>query len=140
MSIISSIRNQIARYVMPRVLLNWSDPNIVIRKREEKEKIRKKEGRPHEVFYFHELLDPYSHITAQILNKFRLEYSVKIIPMLVNEPPIKTVHEPSLYRKYCLTDAIRIASCNYKFERFSKIFLNQINNIVNEPNVTPKKT
>ena len=109
MSIISSIRNQIARYVMPRVLLNWSDPNIVIRKREEKEKIRKKEGRPHEVFYFHELLDPYSHITAQILNKFRLEYSVKIIPMLVNEPPIKTVHEPSLYRKYCLTDAIRIA-------------------------------
>ena len=109
MSIISSIRNQIARYVMPRVLLNWSDPNIVIRKREEKEKIRKKEGRPHEVFYFHELLDPYSHITAQILNKFRLEYSVKIIPMLVNKPPIKTVHEPSLYRKYCLTDAIRIA-------------------------------
>ena len=43
MSIISSIRNMISRYVMPRVLLNWSDPNIVIRKREEKEKIRKKE-------------------------------------------------------------------------------------------------
>ena len=29
--------------------------------------------------------------------------------MVVNEPPSKTVHEPSLYRKYCLTDAIRIA-------------------------------
>ena len=29
--------------------------------------------------------------------------------MVVNEPPSKTIHEPSLYRKYCLTDAIRIA-------------------------------
>ena len=58
MSIISSIRNMISRYLMPRVVLNWSDQDIVLRKREEKEKIRKKEGRPHEVFYFHELLDP----------------------------------------------------------------------------------
>ncbi len=109
MSIISSIRNMISRYVMPRVLLKWSDPDIVLRKREEQEKIRKKEGRPHEVFYFHELLDPYSHITAQLINKFRSEYSVELVPMVVNEPPSKTVHEPSLYRKYCLTDATRIA-------------------------------
>ena len=109
MSIISSIRNMISRYVMPRVLLKWSDPDIVLRKREEQEKIRKKEGRPHEVFYFHELLDPYSHITAQLINKFTSEYSVELVPLVVNEPPTKTVHEPSLYRRYCLTDAIRIA-------------------------------
>ena len=64
MSLISSIRNIISRYLMPRVFLNWSDQDIVLKKREEKEKIRKKEGSPHEVFYFHELLDPYSHITA----------------------------------------------------------------------------
>ena len=109
MSIISSIRNMISRYVMPRVFLNWSDPDIVLRKREEREKIRKKEGRPHEVLYFHELLDPYSHITAQLINKFKAEYSAELIPLVVNEPPSKTVHEPSMYRKYCLTDAIRIA-------------------------------
>ena len=109
MSIISSIRNMISRYVMPRVFLKWSDPDIVLRKREEQEKIRKKEGRPHEIFYFHELLDPYSHITAQLINKFTSEYSVELVPMVVNEPPSKTVHEPSLYRKYCLTDATRIA-------------------------------
>jgi 2-hydroxychromene-2-carboxylate isomerase len=94
---------------MPRVFLKWSDPDIVLRKREEQEKIRKKEGRPHEIFYFHELLDPYSHITAQLINKFTSEYSVELVPMVVNEPPSKTVHEPSLYRKYCLTDATRIA-------------------------------
>ena len=55
MSIISSIRNIIARNVMPRVFLNWSDPDILLRKRKEKEEIRQKEGRPHEVFYFYEL-------------------------------------------------------------------------------------
>ena len=109
MSIISSIRNNISRYLMPRVFLKWSDPDIVLRKREEQEKIRKKEGRPHEIFYFHELLDPYSHITAQLINKFTSEYSVELVPMVVNEPPSKTVHEPTLYRKYCLTDATRIA-------------------------------
>jgi len=109
MTIISSIRNMISRYLMPRVFLNWSDQDIVLKKREEKEKIRKKEGRPHEVFYFHELLDPYSHITAQLINKFTSEYSVELVPLVVNDPPTKTVHEPSLYRKYCLTDAIRIA-------------------------------
>ena len=109
MSIISSIRNMVSRYLMPRIFLNWSDQDIVLRKREEREELRKKEGRPHEVFYFHELLDPYSHITAQLINKFTSEYSVELVPMVVNEPPSKTVHEPSLYRKYCLTDAIRIA-------------------------------
>ena len=109
MSIISSIRNLVSRHLMPRVFLNWSDQDIVLKKREEREELRKKEGRPHEVFYFHELLDPYSHITAQLINKFTSEYSVELVPMVVNEPPSKTVHEPSLYRKYCLTDAIRIA-------------------------------
>ena len=56
MSIISSIRNVIARAVMPKVFQNWSDPDILKRKREESEKLRQKEGRPHEVFYFHEIL------------------------------------------------------------------------------------
>lgn len=94
---------------MPRVFLNWSDQNIVLRKRKEKEEKRKKENRPHQVFYFHELKDPYSHITSQLLYKFQKEYSVELIPLVVNQPPVETVHEPSLYRKYCLKDAIRVA-------------------------------
>lgn len=109
MSIFSSIRNVIARNVMPRVFLNWSDPDVLFRKRVEKEEVRQKEGRPHEVFYFHELSDPYSHITAQLIRNFKAEYAVDLVPLVVGEPPSKTVHEPSMYRKYCLTDAIRIA-------------------------------
>tara|TARA_Y100000590_G_scaffold409995_1_gene502655 strand:- start:11798 stop:13102 length:1305 start_codon:yes stop_codon:yes gene_type:complete len=99
----------ISRYLMPRVFLNWSDQDIVLQKRKEREAIRKKENRPHQIFYFHELQDPYSYITSQLLNKFQNEYSVEVIPLVVNQPPSETVHEPSMYRKYCLKDAIRIA-------------------------------
>ena len=74
MSIKSSIRNVIARNVMPRILQNLSDPNVLLKKREEREEIRQKEGRPHEVFYFHELLDPYSHITSQLIGKLNENY------------------------------------------------------------------
>ena len=109
MSIKSSIRNVIARNVMPRILQNLTDPNVLLKKREEREEIRQKEGRPHEVFYFHELLDPYSHITSQLIGKLNENYDIELIPLIVGEPPSKTVHEPSLYRKYCLADAIRIA-------------------------------
>ena len=109
MSIISSIRNVIARAVMPKVFQNWSDPDILKRKREESEKLRQKEGRPHEVFYFHEIADPYSYITAHILSKFKEEYEVELVPLIVGEPPTTTIHEPSMYRNYCLTDGIRIA-------------------------------
>ena len=41
MSIISSIRNIVSRYLMPRVFLNWSDQDIVLKKREERETVRK---------------------------------------------------------------------------------------------------
>ena len=94
---------------MSRILFNWTDPNILIKKRKEKEEVRKKEGRPHEVFYFHELSDPYSHITSQLIGKFSGNYDVDLVPLIVGNPPISTIHEPDLYRKYCLIDAIRIA-------------------------------
>jgi len=94
---------------MSRVLNDWSDQSILLKKREKFELIRKKEGRQHQVFYFHELSDPYSHITAQLISKLNKNYDIDLIPLLVGDPPKATVHEPNLYRKYCLSDALRIA-------------------------------
>ena len=106
---IAGLRNVVARKLIPRMFLNWSDPDVLARKRETLEKNRQQEGRPHEVLYFHEISDPYSHLTAQLLDKFTKEYEVELVPLVVGNPPSETVHEPSLYKKYCLTDAIRIA-------------------------------
>ena len=45
MSIKSSIRNVIARNVMPRILQNLTDPNVLLKKREEREAKRIEEVR-----------------------------------------------------------------------------------------------
>ena len=70
---------------------------------------RKEEKRNHEVLYFHKVDDPYSHLTIQFVEKFKDEYSIDIVPILVGEENPETLHEPDLYSKYCLQDVKRIA-------------------------------
>jgi 2-hydroxychromene-2-carboxylate isomerase len=41
---------------------------------------------PHEVHYFHQVDDPYSHLMAQVLHAFENAYNVKLIVHLVNPP------------------------------------------------------
>ena len=43
-----------------------------------------KSGAPHVVEYFHQLDDPYSHLTAQVLAKFAGRYNIVIKPHLIN--------------------------------------------------------
>ena len=43
-----------------------------------------KSGAPHVVEYFHQLDDPYSHLTAQVLAKFAARYNIVIKPHLIN--------------------------------------------------------
>ena len=78
-----------------------------IRNKAELERI--KEERNHEVLYFHKVDDPYSHLTIQFIEKFKDEYSIDFIPILVGDENPETLHEPDLYRKYCLEDVIRIS-------------------------------
>ena len=72
--------------------------------REKAELSRIKENRKHEVIYFHKVDDPYSHLTVQFLDKLANEYSIKLTPVLVGDENPETVHEPTLYNKYCLED------------------------------------
>tara|TARA_A100001015_G_scaffold209918_1_gene235150 strand:+ start:3038 stop:4387 length:1350 start_codon:yes stop_codon:yes gene_type:complete len=77
--------------------------------REKAELSRIKENRKHEVIYFHKVDDPYSHLTVQFLDKLANEYSIKLTPVLVGDENPETVHEPTLYNKYCLEDVKRIS-------------------------------
>jgi len=47
------------------------------------EKKRQADGRDHEVLYFHQLDDPYSHMTAQIVSAFAARYSIRLQPHLI---------------------------------------------------------
>ena len=79
-----------------------------IRKQTESE--RQAANRPHEVLYFHKTDDPYSHLTIQCIEKLISSYEITLKLILVGEENLETVHEPSLYKIYCLQDVNRIAS------------------------------
>ena len=78
--------------------------------REKAEASREAENRPHEVLYFHKVDDPYSHLTVHYIDKFNEAYDVQFKPILVGEENPAALHEPTLYKDYCLEDVIRIAS------------------------------
>jgi len=83
------------RWLMRRQIDIMIDPGKRQARRDKLEKRRKGEGVPHVVEYFHQLDDPYSHLTAQILGIFAQRYDVVVKPHLVrgtggkNQPEIE---------------------------------------------------
>ena len=77
--------------------------------RENAEIKRQEENRLHEVFYFHKVDDPYSHLTIQCIEKLKSSYEISLKSILVGEENSEAVHETSLYSNYCLEDVKRIA-------------------------------
>ncbi|MDZ7784671.1 MAG: DsbA family protein [Halioglobus sp.] len=73
----------ITRFLMARYLRRIASTKQVQKKRARFESKRLAEGRPHEVEYFHQLDDPYSHLTAQVIARFAERYEVEIIPHLM---------------------------------------------------------
>jgi len=55
--------------ILTRILLDTERDKRAKKKREQK---RLREGRSHEIFYFHQVDDPYSHLCAQILSSLKL--------------------------------------------------------------------
>ena len=109
------IRSVLARRTFAHKLRNkamntFSSYEIFNLIREKQEQNRQIEKRPHEVLYFHKVDDPYSHLTVQYLDKLKDSYDIVLKPILVGEENPETLHEPSLYNKYCLEDVRRIAT------------------------------
>ncbi len=69
----------LARWQMRDVL----DTGRIKAQRERFEARRKQANEPHTVDYFHQLDDPYSHLTAQVLARFAERYNVTIRPHLI---------------------------------------------------------
>lgn len=64
---------------------------------------------PHEVHYFHQVDDPYSHLMAQVLHAFEAAYNVKLIVHLVNAPEDDVAPEREDLINYSRRDAAKIA-------------------------------
>ena len=107
---ISKIRNFITRKVGSKVLTNWVSEEYLLNNREEREKNRISENRGHEVYYFHQLKDPYSYLACQTLSELLDIYNINLKILVVGEPNI--IHEPDMFYEYCFDDASSIAN-NY---------------------------
>ena len=68
------LRTLMSRRVLGRV----ADPGVLEARRQKAEARRRRRGEPHVVDYFHQLDDPYSHLTAQVLATFAERYDVAL--------------------------------------------------------------
>lgn len=70
---------------------------------------RQRAGQPHEVVYFHQVDDPYSALTAQVLAALSERYDIRLTTYLVPPPEDWAAPERGRLEAYGLKDACAIA-------------------------------
>jgi len=73
------------------------------------ERNRSRSGAPHLVEYFHQVDDPYSHLTAQVLQQLGDRYQVELEVHLVKGPSGSNLPEPDLLLPLSRYDAALVA-------------------------------
>ena len=87
---------RLLRFVLAKFLGRIANTRQISKKRSAFEKTRKSSGADHMVEYFHQLDDPYSHLTAQVLARFAARYDIKILPHLIRASGGE--HQPELQK------------------------------------------
>ncbi len=70
---------------------------------------RRLAGRPHVVRYFHDISDPYSLLTVQVLQQLQGRYGISLQPYLISGPPPDMMPAPDEYRRNAVRDVVRVA-------------------------------
>ena len=102
-------KKEITSPIRNKMMMNWSNEKNFYNQRKAKEKLRVKEGRPHTVFYFHSLSDPYAHLTIQVIKKLISNFNIVLEIFFISEPSVNFTPEKAMYRKHCLKDSKEIA-------------------------------
>ena len=77
--------------------------------RDKAEAARRKANAPHEVFYFHQADDPYSHLAVQVLAEFAARYDIVLTPMLAGQPEDGAAPERQLLVDWSRRDGVQLA-------------------------------
>jgi 2-hydroxychromene-2-carboxylate isomerase len=102
-------KKEITAPIRNKMMMNWSNEKNFYNQRKAKENLRVKEGRPHTVFYFHSLSDPYAHLTIQVIKKLISNFNIVLEIFFISEPSENFTPEKTMYRKHCLKDSKEIA-------------------------------
>ena len=97
------------RIVMSFLLNRMMDPVRLQKKRDAAEAERQTLGAPHKVEYFHQLDDPYSHLSAQKLADLAAAYDIEVVPRLINATGGKNQPYPEDLAAYARRDAAVVA-------------------------------
>ncbi|HZP11640.1 MAG TPA: DsbA family protein [Nevskiaceae bacterium] len=86
-----------------------ADPRLREQRRVAAEAKRRKDARPHEVLYFHQPDDPYSHLAAQALRPFLDRYDVRLRAHVVDKPTPIAIHEQALWDAWARRECAAMA-------------------------------
>ena len=92
-----------------RITRSILDPRTRSRIRAKWERKRKVQNRPHQVYYLHQVDDPYSHLCCQVLDQLEQSYDIKLIPLVVGAPPVSSTPEVEMLKNHSIKDASMIA-------------------------------
>jgi 2-hydroxychromene-2-carboxylate isomerase len=95
--------------LMPMITQHRFARSTLLAQRAKAEKARLASGRPHQVYYFHQVDDPYSHLLAQALPRFLARYQVELKPYVVSPPPNSAAPEREKLVAYSRVDAALLA-------------------------------
>jgi 2-hydroxychromene-2-carboxylate isomerase len=101
MSLVRTVRSAVMRHMAA------TGPRAARRVRAEA--ARRRAGAPHEVLYFHQVDDPYSHLAAQALRRFLERYDVRLQPRVVAQPTPIAIHEKRLWDDWARRECAAIA-------------------------------
>ncbi len=100
---------RVVRWLMARVMGRVASTERIHQQRGAFEAARVAAQRPHEIEYFHQLDDPYSHLMAQVLATFAERYDVTITPRLIRASGGKNQPESEKLAVWARRDAELIA-------------------------------
>jgi len=92
-----------------RITRSILDPRTRSRIRAKRERKRKAQNRPHQVYYLHQVDDPYSHLCCQVLDQLGQSYDIELIPLVVGTPPVSSTPEVEMLQDHSIKDASMIA-------------------------------
>lgn len=97
------------KYLTPHIMGLLSSQAAHRARRKIFEMRRRAKRRGHEVFFFHDLADPYSYLLAQVLRDLVAAYDVTLTQYLVPPPDPKSTPQAALLAAHARLDAARIA-------------------------------
>jgi len=97
------------RWFSSKVITRMTSEKILEKRRNQAEKLRSKRGLRHQIDYFHQVDDGYSHLAAQLLQPLLDNYDIELVTHLVSGPTGNNLPEPELLLALSRYDSQQIA-------------------------------